>query len=818
MLLSYSGESESKLTTVRIKLVTAVFNVTTRPPQRIAATWPPQRLGSHTQFRISTDITETSSTPSTYYEDDSKMEVIDWDHGTRYLYGLVRKPPTWDDLVQPFTERQVQHELKTISVRLYNQQRLIPMFESNVKDGRNPLAYLLCASYESSPSSSPERNERPRLRSCTPLPLAHWDRLYYVICAEIRQMYSALEAEFGIDFRGGAKILHEAGPEGISGSVRHPVSAIGLAQILEATWIDVTDDRLKTPLNAALGGDLVNTDSMEPDDIVEMVWSKLLTKVRRRSSDETLLARCRAEVREMSTLPQRKNSKAHSRRSQCKCSGGCSCRKLCDLKGSERRCIHKYGHKQEMVENKQCFHNEVQAALIRTSTGDVQNTIPQPAIDNPILSQPADMARQLSPATYACSDCDLESNGRNLNDQRDSHGTAGNTVYDASRYGSNAGSNGRKSDMTSDLVGVQETVRKRTGTNASDLAYVPAPRTPTRGKSKKDAYPLGFYGNNSGHRYPEFRGTPESAPPPVCALSSDGSQVPARKPVPCIISKRSEDNATCESNEISQTAYEAIAASENNVTFTQSFPSSVQGNPRHLDAAHDDTKSYFALIEESHNEIRPFSDEATLSYPDVTRLRLQTTAIVPADAFGLARSRKDRAADANNPYLAKELPSLPLPLLQPDFIAPRPALKQRYVSAGGNAKLSDREEISGPGMSTAHTPLNHGAPSVPKEKLFELLEDEDFIRANFGEAAVSKMGKSPENSTRPSAEASVRPSTDNSPSKSGKGSSSRTSQMFSQRDSKVEISSGRRERTESGGSFSMKLKRVFSRKSNEDEW
>jgi hypothetical protein len=32
----------------------------------------------------------------------------------------------------------------------------------------------------------------------------------------------------------------------------------------------------------------------------------------------------------------------------------------------------------------------------------------------------------------------------------------------------------------------------------------------------------------------------------------------------------------------------------------------------------------------------------------------------------------------------------------PDFIAPQPSLRQRYVSAGGTAKLSDRAEIQGP--------------------------------------------------------------------------------------------------------------------------
>ncbi|KAK4552201.1 hypothetical protein LTR86_010555 [Recurvomyces mirabilis] len=704
------------------------------------------------------------------------MEVEDWDMSTRLLYGLQHSPPSDHGMVEQYPDSEIQHELKAIAVRLYNHQKMTPMFASKLTDGRNTLAYLLCASYESSPSPSPESNARLRLRNCTPLPLAQWDRLYYVICAEIRSMYSALEEAFGKDFEGGAMILHNAGPEGISGPPRHPISGIRLALILEDMWTAVTDERLKGPLTASLAGRLINTDGMDPEEITEMVFNDLPKATTRRSDDETLLARARAELRELShSPPGRKNSK-HSTFTQCRCSSDCKCRGVCDLQPNECECTHMRGQICEMTEKQHDVHNAVQEVLTRALTGNVQT-------HNHILGAATNKFAQMQVTDTAHSEPHAVQTSM--------------TTYQASEK---AGAE------------ILQKQRKRANTNNSELAYVPSPRTPTRGK--KDAYPLGFYGDYSGHRYPTFRATPDSAPPPVYG-SFHSSQIPARKPIPRAAAKTDEQSLGCESTEISP----SIAQSETKGLYTQSFLVPAHGNPRNpiLGAAHEDAQSYADLAEEAHNAIRPFSDEPDFYMPsdEPSRPAYNTTATAPAD-IPLTADKATGSPSSTTSSLNKPFPPLPSthPFLpEPDFIRPRPALKQRYVSAGGNTKLSDREEISGPAMSATISSRNSGVRAIPKEQLFEMLNDPDFVRANFGEEAVGKMPVA----TPP---VSARPSVDNSPSKQGggvRGSAAGTGSFG--RDSKVEGFGYqiKRERTESGGSFTGRLRRAFSRKNSQVE-
>ncbi|KAK3675370.1 hypothetical protein LTR78_004880 [Recurvomyces mirabilis] len=706
------------------------------------------------------------------------MEVEDWDMSTRLLYGLQHSPPSDHGMAEQYPDSKIQHELKAIAVRLYNHQKMTPMFASKVTDGRNTLAYLLCASYESSPSSSPESNGRLRLRNCTPLPLAQWDRLYYVVCAEIRSMYSALEEAFGKDFEGGATILHNAGPEGISGSPRHLISGLRLARILEDTWIAVTDERLRGPLNAALAGRLINTDGMDPEEITEMVFNDLPKATTRRSDDETLLARARAEVRELSHSPPRRKNSKHSPSTQCRCSSGCRCRKVCGLQPNECECTHMRGQICEMMEKQHDVHNAVQEVLTRALTGNVQthNHILGAATNNIAQMQVTDTAHSEPHAVQTSM-----------------------TAYQASEKAE---------------AGILQKQRKRANTNNSELAYVPPPRTPTRGK--KDAYPLGFYGDYSGHRYPTFRATPDSAPPPVYG-SSYSSQIPARKPVPRAASKAEEQILGCDSTEINR----SVAESESKGLYTQSFPVPAHWNPRQpiFGAAHEDAQSYADLAEEAHNAIRPFSDEPDFYLPahEPFRPALHTTPTAPVTIPNTTKSNQEANGSPSSATSSLNKPCPPLPpttlLPEPDFIRPRPALKQRYVSAGGNTKLSDREEISGPAMSATISSRNSGVRPIPKDQLFEMLNDPDFVRANFGEEAAGKMPVA----TPP---VSARPSVDNSPSKHGGGvRSSATAIGTASWDSKVEGFGYqiKRERTESGGSFTGRLRRAFSRKNSQVE-
>lgn len=118
--------------------------------------------------------------------------------------------------------------------------------------GKNTLAYFVCALFEPSNTPSPSKNERSRLRSSVPLPLGHWDRLYYIVNAEIRKIYSDLQQRFGNNFGNGGVILHHAGHNGANGADRRTFSAVGMAEMLENMFEALTDHRLVAALDQAV--------------------------------------------------------------------------------------------------------------------------------------------------------------------------------------------------------------------------------------------------------------------------------------------------------------------------------------------------------------------------------------------------------------------------------------------------------------------------------------------------------------------------------------------------------------------------------------
>ncbi|KAK1065922.1 hypothetical protein LTR33_011720, partial [Friedmanniomyces endolithicus] len=133
-------------------------------------------------------------------------------------------------------------------------------------------------------------------------------------------------------------------------------------------------------------------------------------------------------------------------------------------------------------------------------------------------------------------------------------------------------------------------------------------------------------------------------------------------------------------------------------------------------------------------------------------------------------------------------PALPLPTLpEPDFNRPKPATEQRYVSAGGPAKLDERAEIPGPALAAAAATADGTLPAMPKEELFGRLDDPEFVRAHFGEEALA-----------------------------------RRSELTGPRPGGVKEAAARRERKDSsasagsvGGRFSARLRRVFGRRNSE---
>ncbi|KAI6809407.1 hypothetical protein KC332_g12664 [Hortaea werneckii] len=240
----------------------------------------------------------------------------------------------------------------------------------------------------------------------------------------------------------------------------------------------------------------------------------------------------------------------------------------------------------------------------------------------------------------------------------------------------------------------------------------------------------------------------------------------------------------------------ARPASQSQDQFTQSFPVGARGYPRDTDTDNSfSAADYTQLADEAQDAIRPFTDTEPLlgsSYsPQAVRPSLHSTVTSP-DAKEVRKFRKTRGGHQT------QQPLLP----EPEFISPRPATKQRYVSAGGNAKLHERQEIEGPAFSF-HT----GGASMSKDEVDHKLKDRDFIRSTFGSAAA-EMAISAERSSRESAGRADK----------------RESKAGSSKKSKDEVGKyQKRGKGESGASKGnaaatlAKLKKKFSRKGSECE-
>lgn len=102
--------------------------------------------------------------------------------------------------IKPFPEIKVMHQIKSLAVMVYNQEKLIPCYHGNVCEGRNALAYFICAVHRqqapqpqthtrqgsvSSVASGSSKNscksdkkncELPKLATASMLPLGYWVR------------------------------------------------------------------------------------------------------------------------------------------------------------------------------------------------------------------------------------------------------------------------------------------------------------------------------------------------------------------------------------------------------------------------------------------------------------------------------------------------------------------------------------------------------------------------------------------------------------------------------------------------------------------
>ena len=745
--------------------------------------------------------------------------------------------------IKSFPEIKVMHQIKSLAIMVYNQEKMTPYYHGNVCDGRNSLAYFICAvhrqqapqpkthtrtssnSSNSSTSSSgsctstrrSKNCELPKLVTTSMLPLGYWDSLYYAVVAEIRQLHSDLQNRYGFACENGTEPLHFSGPDG---TTNQPITAINLASMLEEAWYTLMDNRLVATLDDAVrmrkmreqtatqqtGATkitendrppvvygLMDVNALSPEAIIGLLWEKHAPEIDRACcenfEDESMLTAYRAELHAKQVEEGLSISTPMPSASTCSCHRACVCRLKCDKDADECTCKNRV-HIYHQIYEQENTKTEVHTKYVKQDQ-NVPNQFLGAATNTLAQMQVAAMADPSPTIIQAC-------------------------------YNVNEATNAHERQIVSNN-------RKRSDTNNSDLAYVPDLKTPYRGP--KDAYPLGFYGRDSGQRYPTLHPRHSNAsadyPSNFYNASSYGTHVPTRKPVPSPIAtpsnryplERSQTQPAADRYgaltppssspynvqtfyQAGQVTYPAVPVSQSQSMFTQSFPAPTSGNPRETDenartsmakqpTYYDPARDYIGLLAR-HPSATNYPEQATETFPTLSQ------SVTTSPPKKVTTSKTTNALPTLKTLQAQNSLNKPQPPLpEPDFIAPRPAIKQRYVSAGGTAKLHERSEIPGPAFTTISTSQTSGAP-ISKEEVDAKMSDPEWVRRNFGESALGVTG------------------TISPPRKSG-DSSKRNSDRISDESTRGQ-SIDKRDRTSSGASGRVaKLKRVFSRKNSQSE-
>ena len=728
--------------------------------------------------------------------------------------------------IKGLPETKVMHIIKSLAVMVYNQEKMTPFYHDNVCGVRNPLAFFLCAvhrqqapqpkthtrhtsnssqlsasnndntagtvSCKSAANGGEKTCELPKLSTTSMLPLGNWDCLYYALVAKIWKLHSDLQDRFGFGCENGTMPLHYRGPD--CSETQQPITAIDLASMLESAWYALMDHRLVATLDNAvrmknrdqlanhqddtnLGASpptvygLMDVNALDPDTITYVLWEKYRAEVDEavleNFEDESMLSACRAKQYAKQIEESLDEDAPLTSTKTCKCHRACVCKLKCDVDADECTCNHEYIYRtleeHEIQGSSAIKYIKDNGMKAYQFMGVTSNTMAQMQV--PMIAETNAFAVQSS---YKILD--------------------------------GFGTDGRQS---------ANKTRKRTNTNNSELAYVPDSKT---FRVAKDAYPLGFYGRDSGQRYPKIssQGTMTSSRRPSADNEShpfDGVSMPSRKPVPA---------STPASASPASVTYPAIPVSQSQSMFTQSFPAPGAGNPRDTSkenkkssakASRDPADDYVGLLSE-HPSATDYAEQYSTSNEPFPKLIRSVTTSPPRkaksskttnDLLNLKSSNTTTGAFPTLKALNKPQPPLP----EPDFISPKPAVKQRYVSAGGNTPLSERTEIPGPVFTTTPHSKTIGRP-VTKDELEAKMSDPEWVIRNFGESALGAMSPprrtSNEDEPRASTSVSKRNSGGRVPDESGR-----------------ETPFDKRDRTSSGASKREKLKRIFSRKESISE-
>lgn len=755
---------------------------------------------------------------------------------------------------------------------VYNQEKMTPYFHNDVCDGRNSLAYFICAmhrqqapqpmtkshfhqnlsssyNFHSSASSSTscpldnpgENCELPKLSPTSMLPLGHWDSLYYALVAEIRQLHQDLINRYGFACEIENPVLHQQGPDG---TTDQQITAIDLASMLETAWYALMDHRLVATLDDAVRtrnlcenaartqvdgavkqflteinnekskypkvGDgeasvwpppiaegMIDVNALSPEAIVSLLWEKHAPEINRACledfEDEAMLTTYRAELHAKEVEASVAASTPLPTASFCTCHRTCVCSLKCDQDSTQCTCMNGRAQIYHLIRHQEAERHEIHTKY----------TKPDVNIPNQFLGAATTTLAQMQIAAIANPNPVIVQACNNIHEANDAQ------------------------------LHVATQNRQRSNTNDSSLAYVPLSSAPNR--RPKDAYPLGFYGNISPQRYPKMAQQTWTAHSNACkgpgASSLLSTGVRAQKPVLPPITTSVNPYGWIEGPPTRKHILTpSSGASYQAPTFTEpgqvKYPSIPVSRSENL---FTQRRSF------TDNPMKTVDPRDICDEPAINIRNMQADYIEPAQQYVGLLSRHpstiERGEQAAEPFLRLSYPSIPNPpqkasttnhlptlktlnaikeqsqptpaLPQPDFIAPRPAIKQRYVSAGGNAKLSERAEIQGPAYTT---PMASTGGAISKEEVELKMNDPQWVKKHFGEAALGVTSTS--SPPRLSAE-------------SGKRGSGRNSRRISERksnESDRNKNGDKRDRTSSGASGRVaKLKRVFSRRNSTGE-
>ncbi|KAF2172056.1 hypothetical protein M409DRAFT_49813 [Zasmidium cellare ATCC 36951] len=699
-------------------------------------------------------------------------------------------------LVTGFSFGHIKQSLRTTAISVFTHQKLAPRYQYRVRDGANNLVFFLCAvqAYQA-PGND---DQLPRIGEVQMLPLGNWESLYLALVAEIRAVYSDIKLHFNTEREGGARVLHMRGGDGKE--EQKPFTALNFGHQLEEMWHLLMDARLLGPLEEAVRMEnatepyrakfgtstfrqrfqdhfhrlakkdmdakldategIINQDYYTSDEIIDQLWHKHATLVSRACREhlhiEVDLRARRSQLREVANSPPQ--AAANQDEPFCLCQDGCRCRPACQFE----------------IGICACKDLRKQAAAVQNISKTRNDSLNQEAWplvqpQSPPAEMPAEVPDKLAanePGSISDDMARMQMAGSPEPDQRliQSYKTASQAARTASRQ-------------------TFSNRRGRAGTEDGDLANVPSVHS-TRAR---ETIRLGLYGGDSVQRYPDFRSMATPAPE---SGSNYTTNPPARRPVPVTSAPVSSPPQRPQATQRSETTSPDYA-----LTITSSSspepeaPSSSRPSNRFLPQflrpkpkgttgqsstgpAQDNTR-------QSDNEFDKW-DTSHVKTPKISTQECRTKA---GERYHSPMGRHS----ADSPVLPDRKPppatiprsntadSTQLPV--PDFIAPRPALKQRYVSAGGTAKLADREEIEGFKLPEAADPGVY----MKKDELMKRLADGEFGTPPRSSTNTDSVPRSSYDTAVVSSNSSARVSDDVGNEQEGGGKRDRTTSNTSSR-------------------------------------